>query len=102
MNTIKCPGCQKSFDHGKAHQRNCPGLHVVAKEQFRKRGENVQKREAAKLARLDGQTVDDVAEERQELRDELDGNIVLDHSAVLIEESSTVRNKIYECEITNF
>jgi len=46
MNTIKCPGCQKFFNHGKAikiHQRTCAGLHIVAKEQFRKRGKNVEK-----------------------------------------------------------
>ncbi len=97
MNTIKCPGCQKSFNHGKAikvHQRTCAGLHVVAKEQFRKRGENVEKREVAKLAKIDGQTMDDIAEERQDLREDLD-DIVLDHSTgtVVVGQSSRVRKK---------
>jgi hypothetical protein len=93
MNTVKCPGCQKQFNHGKAikaHQRTCAGLHLVAREQFKKRGENDQKREAAKLARLDGQTMENVAEERQELRNDLEDGIVLDHSPV-IGESSMVR-----------
>lgn len=91
MNTVKCPGCQKPFNQGKAikvHQRTCPGLHVVAKDQFKKRGENVQKRDSAKLARLDGQTMDDVAKEHQELWDGLDNST---HSADLIRKSSTVR-----------
>jgi len=97
MNTIKCPGCQKSFNQGKAiknHQRSCGGLHVVAKEQFRKRGENVEKREVAKLAKIDGQTLDDIAEERQDLREDLD-DIVLDHSTGtdVVGQSSTVRKK---------
>jgi hypothetical protein len=97
MNNIKCPGCQKSFNHGKAikvHQRTCAGLHLVAKEQFRKRGENVEKREVAKLARIDGQTMDDIAEERQDLREDLD-DIVLDHSTGtdVVGESSRVRKK---------
>lgn len=97
MNTVRCPGCQKSFNQGKGiklHQRNCAALYVVAREQFRKRDENVQKREAAKLARLDGQTIDDVAEECQELRDELDGDIILDYSVPeVIDEPSLVRVK---------
>jgi hypothetical protein len=98
MNTVKCPGCQKPFNHGKAikvHQLNCAGLHLVAKEQFKKRGENIIKRETAKLARLDEQTMDNVAEERQELRDELaNDDIDLDHS------ESTVRHIfICRCEI---
>ena len=83
MNTIKCPGCQKPFNQGKAikaHQRTCARLHLVAREQFKKRDENDQKRGAAKLARLDGQTMEDIAEERQELRNDLEDDIVLDHS----------------------
>jgi hypothetical protein len=75
MNTVKCPGCQKSFDQGlsiKAHQRTCGGLHLVGQKQIKKRIDNTHKREAAKLARLEGHSLDEIAEKRQELRDETD------------------------------
>jgi hypothetical protein len=104
MNTTKCPGCQKPFDQGlsiKTHQRTCTGLHLVGQKQIKKRTDNVQKREAAKLARLEGHTLDEIAEERQELRDELDGGsppCLMDIPPQEGEaaESSTVRNNVLE------
>lgn len=84
MNTVKCPGCSQTFDQGvaiKAHQRTCAGLRLVGQKrinkrlqnaQIKKRTDNAQKREAAKLARLEGHSLEEIAEERQELRDELD------------------------------
>lgn len=73
MNVIKCPGCQKTFDPGrsiKIHQRNCTGLHLVGQKQIKKRIDNALKRDSAKLAKLEGHTLDDIAEERQELRND--------------------------------
>jgi hypothetical protein len=75
MNVVKCPGCQKTFDLGlsiKTHQRNCNGLHLVGRKQIKKRIDNVQRRHSAKLARIEGHTLDDIAEERRELRNGLD------------------------------
>jgi hypothetical protein len=74
MNAVQCPGCKQSFDRGKAlkaHQNRCTLLHIVAKERFRQREENVQKREAAKMETLQDQTMEDVAEEREEPRSDL-------------------------------
>jgi uncharacterized protein YfaT (DUF1175 family) len=106
MNTVKCPGCQKSFNQGRAvkmHQRNCAGLHLVAKEQFKRHGDNLLKRETAKLAKLDEQTMDDVAEERWDvsLADDLDHSE--SKSAVQVfGELSTVRTRLtYRYEINN-
>jgi hypothetical protein len=73
MNVIKCPGCQKTFDPGrsiKIHQRNCTGLHLVGLKQIKKRIDNAQRRDSAKLAKIEGHTLDDIAEERQELRND--------------------------------
>ena len=84
MNTVKCPGCSQTFDQGvaiKAHQRTCAGLRLIGQKrinkrlqnaQIKKQTDNAQKREAAKLARLEGHSLEEIAEERQELRDELD------------------------------
>jgi hypothetical protein len=75
MNAVKCPGCQKSFDLGlsiKTHQRNCTALHLVGQKQIKKRIDNAQRRDSAKLARMEGHTLDDIAEERRELRNDLD------------------------------
>ena len=75
MNTVKCPGCRKSFNQGKGikvHQRYCAGLHLVVKEQFKRRGDNLLKQETAKLAKLEEQTMDEIAEETQDLSDDLD------------------------------
>jgi hypothetical protein len=72
MNAIKCPGCSQSFDHGvsiKTHQRKCTALLLAGQKRIKKRVENAQKREAVKLARLEGQTMDDIAGERQEIRE---------------------------------
>ena len=72
MNTVKCPGCSQTFDQGisiKMHQRKCTALHLAGQKQIKKRVENAQKREAVKLARIEGQTMDDIAEERQELQE---------------------------------
>jgi hypothetical protein len=79
MNIVKCPGCSQTFDQGiaiKAHQRTCAGLRLVGQKRINKRLQNAQKREVAKLARIEGQSMDDIAEERRELREELDDNIV--------------------------
>ena len=107
MNTTKCPGCQKLFGQGlsiKTHQRTCAGLHLVGQKQINKRTDNAQKRDAAKLPRLEGRTSDEIAEERQELRDELNDE---NHPCLVdippqegeaAESSTTVRNnalKIY-------
>lgn len=94
MNTTKCPGCQKSFAQGlsiKTHQRKCAGLHLVGQKQIKKRTDNAQKREAAKLARLEGHTLDEIAEDRQELRDELDDENPMD-IPLQEAESPTVRD----------
>jgi hypothetical protein len=87
MNTVKCPGCSQAFNQGiaiKAHQRTCAGLRLVGQKRINKRLQNAQKREAVKLARIDGQSVDDIIEERQELREDLDDNMVHYPPEVLI------------------
>ena len=79
MNTVKCPGCSQTFDQGiaiKAHQRTCAGLRLVGQKRINKRLQNAQKREAVKLARIEGQSMDDIVEERRELRAGLDDNVV--------------------------
>jgi len=75
MNVIKCPGCQKTFDPGrsiKIHQRNCTGLHLVGQKQIKKRIDNAQRlgRDSAKLAKMEGHTLDEIAKERQKLRND--------------------------------
>jgi len=109
MNAVKCPGCSQSFDRGvsiKTHQRKCTALLLAGQKRIKKRAENAQKREAAKLARLEGHTLDEIAEERQELRDELDDknpSCLMDISPQAAE-SSTVRNNALEIylRLTNF
>lgn len=79
MNTVKCPGCSQTFGQGiaiKAHQRTCTGLLLVGQKRINKRHQNAQKREAVKLARIEGQSMDDIVEERRELREDLDENMV--------------------------
>jgi hypothetical protein len=79
MNIVKCPGCSHTFDQGiaiKAHQRTCAGLRLVGQKRINKRLQNAQKRDVVKLARIEGQSMDDIVEERQELREELDDNVV--------------------------
>ena len=83
MNAVQCPGCKQPFNPGKAlkaHQKHCTTLHVVAKERFRQREENAQKRAPLKLARLEGQTMQNIAEEREKQWDDHEGDIVLDQS----------------------
>ena len=78
MNVINCPGCQRTFDLGlsiKTHQRSCSGLHLVGRKQIKKRLDNAQRRHSAKLARIEGHTLDSIAEERRELRNSLDAVI---------------------------
>jgi hypothetical protein len=77
MNTVKCPGCLQSFDQGisiKTHQRSCIALRLAGRQRIKKRVRNSQMREAVKLARIEGQSVNDIVEERQELREDLDDN----------------------------
>ena len=77
MNTVKCPGCAQTFQQGisiKAHQKTCNAFRLVGQQQIKKRLDNSHKREVVKLARIEGQTMDDIAEERRELRDEPDDN----------------------------
>ena len=79
MNTVKCPGCSQTFDQGiaiKAHQRTCAGLRLVGQKRINKQLQNAQKREAVKLTRIEGQSMDDIIEERRELRAGLDDNVV--------------------------
>jgi hypothetical protein len=74
MSAVKCPGCQQTFAKGiaiRAHERSCAALRIVGKERLKKRGDNQKKRETAKLARLEEQTMDEIIEERHELRIEL-------------------------------
>ena len=81
MNTVKCPGCSQSFDQGiaiKAHQRFCNGLRLVGQKQIKRRLENAQKREAVKIARIEGQ--DDI-EGRREMREDFNDNIAQDPTA---------------------
>jgi hypothetical protein len=76
MNVIKCPGCRKTFDPGLSikihgiHQRNCTGLHLVGQKQIKKRIDNAQRRDSAKLAKIEGHTLHNLAEKRQELRND--------------------------------
>ncbi len=75
MNTVKCPGCTQTFKQGisiKAHQRTCNAFRLVGQKQIKKRLDNSHKQEVVKLARIEGQTIDDIADERRELRDEPD------------------------------
>ena len=75
MNTINCPGCQRPFAKGiaiRAHERSYPAFLLVGRERLKQRGENKKKRQSAKLARLEEQTIED---ERQDLRNELLDNI---------------------------
>jgi len=82
MNIVKCPGCSQTFDHGiaiKAHQRTCAGLRLVGQKRINKRlqnAQNAQKRVAVKLAKIEGQSMDDIVKERRELREDFDDNIV--------------------------
>src|SRR5260221_12781046 len=79
MNIVKCPGCSHTFHHAiaiKAHHRTCTVLRLVGQKRINKRLQNAQKREVVKLARIEGQSMDDIVEERRELREELDDNIV--------------------------
>ena len=83
MSTVKCFGCQQTFAKSiaiRAHERSCAAFCVVGKEHLKKHGENQKKKKTAKLARLEGQTMDDIVEERHELRNEiLDGNTAPQH-----------------------
>ena len=75
MNAVKCPGCSQPFEQGvaiKAHQRSCTGLRLVGQKQIKRRLENAQKREAVKLARIEGQN--DI-EGRREMREDFNDNI---------------------------
>jgi len=79
MNIVKCPGCSQTFDQGiaiKAHQRTCSGLRLVGQKRINKRLQNAQKCGAVILAKIEGQSMDDIVEERRELREDLDDNIV--------------------------
>jgi len=79
MNTVKCPGCSQTFDQGiaiKGHQRTCAGLHLIGQKRINKRLQNAQKREAVKLTRIEGQSIDDIVEECRELWVGLDNNVV--------------------------
>jgi hypothetical protein len=104
MNAVKCPSCSQSFDHGvsiKIHQRKCTALLLVGQKRIKKRVENAQKREASKLPRLEGHTLDEIAEERQELRDELDDEnpscqMDISPQEAKAAESSMVRNNALE------
>jgi hypothetical protein len=84
MNTVKCPGCSQPFDQGvaiKAHQRSCTGLRLVDQKQIKRRLENAQKREAVKLTRIEGQSMDNI-ERRRELREDFNDNITHDPTVV--------------------
>ena len=79
MNTINCPGCSQTFEQGiaiKAHQRTCAGLCLIGQKRINKRLQNAQKCEVVKLARIEGQSMDDIVEQRWKLRAGLDDNIV--------------------------
>lgn len=77
MNTVKCPGCLQNFNQGisiKTHQRSCTALRLAGQQRIKKRVTNAQKREAVKLARIEGQSMDDIVEKRRELREDLQDN----------------------------
>ena len=79
MNIVKCPGCSQTFDQGisiKAHQRTCAGLRLIGQKRINKRLQNAQKHEVVKIARIEGQSMDDIVEERRVLREEPDDNII--------------------------
>ena len=85
MNLSKCPGCQRNFAKGGAirvHQRACNGLRSSAFMIYRRRDEN-QKREAlAKLRCHEGLTPEDLANQRQDIRDEVNVVDDLPHAKV--------------------
>lgn len=84
MNTVKCPGCLQNFNHGisiKTHQRSCTALRLAGQQQIKKRVKNAQKREAVKLARIEGQSMDDIVEERRELREDFEDTHVAQEPA---------------------
>jgi hypothetical protein len=67
MTLVKCPGCPKKFENVRGlstHQRNCPGLQVMAKTRFKKREENLKKKLAVKLAQQSQKAARDDFRER--------------------------------------
>ena len=90
MNTVKCPGCLQKFKQGisiKTHQRSCTALRVTGQQQIKKRVKNAQKREAVKIARIEGQSMDDIVEERRELREDLEDNHIAQEPAAALSPS---------------
>lgn len=87
MNSVICPGCQKSYAKGlsfQVHKRNCRKLALATQELYKKR-ENNQKASGSKTARYENSSVDDLVFQHQNLRDQINSDIDLPH-----EESSSV------------
>jgi hypothetical protein len=82
-------------------RENAPHSFSLDRNGSRNEVENAQKREASKLPRLEGHTLDEIAEERQELRDELDDEnpscqMDISPQEAKAAESSMVRNNALE------
>jgi len=81
MNLSKCPGCKKSFEKGGAirvHQRSCIGLRSAANTIYLRREKNQQ---AAKLPRHEGLAPEDLSDQRQDIRDEVNDIDDLPHAS---------------------
>lgn len=71
MNLVKCPGCHKSFSRGvgiRVHQKSCNPLRLGANTIFLKR-------EGAKIPHRDGLAPEELADQRQKIRDEVNFDI---------------------------
>jgi hypothetical protein len=85
MNLSKCPGCQRNFAKGGAirvHQRACNGLRSAAFMVYRRRNKNQKREGLAKLRCPEGLTPEDLANQRQDIRDEVNYVDDLPHARV--------------------
>jgi hypothetical protein len=81
MNLSKCPGCQRSFEKGGAirvHQRSCNRLRLAANAIYVRREKNQQ---AVKLPRREGLSPEDLSDQRQDIRDEVNNINDLPHAS---------------------
>ncbi len=96
MNLSNCPGCQKKFEKGKAirvHQRSCNGLRSAANTIYVKREQNNQR---AKVPRREGLAPEDLLDQRQEIRDEVNDFDDLPHAS-----SSKVSKIVFSTDIVD-
>jgi hypothetical protein len=82
MNSVICPGCQKSYAKGlsfQVHKRSCRKL-AVAIQGLYKKHENNQGASGSKTARYDDTSVDNLVFHHQNLRDQVNSGIDLPHA----------------------